>query len=57
MLSMARFRARCSRASRANFLVLYAYIEENWKNLGEFGVYRGKLANLGDFLVFTPFTE
>lgn len=55
MLLPARFRARCSRASRANFLVLYAYIEGNWKNLGEFGVYRGKLANLGDFFGFYPF--
>ena len=47
---------RVVRALRARiFFFIYAYIEENWKNLGEFGVYRGKLANLGDFFGFYPF--
>ena len=46
------FSGASSRASRAK---IFGFICIYRGNLGEFGVYRGKLANLGDFFGFYPF--
>ena len=49
------FSGASSRASRAKIFFYICIYRGKLANLGEFGVYRGKLANLGDFFGFYPF--
>ena len=46
------FSGASSRASRAKIFFYICIYRGKLANLGEFGVYRGKLANLGDFFGF-----